>query len=442
MILVDTALEQCAREGRPIRVGLVGAGFSARNLAYHILTCSEGIQLVGIANRTIHAAAQVFERAGVSNLVEAESLATLDSAIDDGKAVVTSHPDFLCESSGVDVIIESTGTIDFAAGVVLHAINNKKHVVLLNIELDATIGPLLKAKADDAGVIYTNTDGDEPGVAMNIVRFVRSIGLQTVVAGNLKGFYDRYRNPLTQQAFAKRFNQDAQKVASFADGTKLSMELAVLANALEFGVARRGMYGPKLRHVNDAGSFFADKIGDAGIVDFLEGADPANGAFVVATTNDPVHQDYLKYLKMGDGPLYVFHTPFHLPQLEIANTIGRAALFGDATVAPAGAPSCDALAFAKRDLKKGEVLDGLGGFHCYALIENYIEAVHSGGLPIGVATGCRLRADISKDRLLTYDDVELPHDRLCDRLRTEQASHFAGSTASLGEHARRLGVAT
>ena len=166
------------------------------------------------------------------------------------------------------------------------------------------------------------------------------------------------------------------------------------------------------------------------MVDFLVGATPSNRAFVLGYTEDPVKAAYLKYLKMGDGPLYTFYTPFHLPQLEIPLTVARAVLFRDATVAPLGAPACDAITIAKRDLKAGEVLDGLGGFTCYALIENYDRGWEDEALPFGISEGCTLRRDVSKDQLLTYNDVELPKDRLCDRLRQEQHEHFVGRSAA------------
>jgi len=208
-------------------------------------------------------------------------------------------------------------------------------------------------------------------------------------------------------------------MTSFADGTKLSMELTVLANALGFGVGKRGMYGPRLDHVDASAGFFHDKLMNGGMVDFLVGAHPSNGAFVVGYSEDPVRKDYLKYLKMGQGPLYVFYTPFHLPQLEIPLTVARAVLLGDATVTPKGAPTCDSIAVAKKNLRAGEVLDGLGGFACYALIDSFDASRESHALPMGVSEGCRLVRDVPKDEVVRYGDVELPEGRLCDTLRTE-----------------------
>ena len=424
MILVDKALAKRQQTGNPLRVAIVGAGYSGRNIAYQILKSFPGLRLVAISNRTLTTARQAYSSAGVTNVQVVESHNALEEAIRSEGFAITDDAAVICEAEGIDAIIEATGTIEFGAGVVMRAVEHGKHIILMNVELDATLGPILKAYADRAGVIYSNSDGDEPGVAMNMLRFVKSIGLKPVVAGNLKGLYDRYRTPETQRGFAERNNQKASTMTSFADGTKLSMELTVLANATGFRVGKRGMYGPALSHVNESSKFYADKLLDGGMVDFLVGAAPSNGAFVLGYSEDVVKAAYLNYLKMGDGPVYVFYTPFHLPQLEIPLTVARAVLFNDATVAPLGGPVCDALAVAKRDLKAGEILDGLGGFTCYALIENYDVSRQENALSMGVSEGCKLKRDISKDQLVTYKDVELPKGRLCDKLRIEQDDYF------------------
>lgn len=429
MILVDTALDARERAGKPLKVGLVGAGFSGRNIAHQIFTSFPAIRLVAICNRTIPTALGVYASAGLTAMHVSTSRA-LDAAIRQNRVVVTDDPAVLCEAEEVDAIIETTGTIDFAAAVVLEAVQGGKHVILVNVELDATLGPILKSYANRAGVVYTNTDGDEPGVAMNMLRFVKTIGLEPVVAGNLKGFYDRYRTPDTQRAFAEATGQKPKAATSFADGTKLSLELTVLANATGFGVGKRGMYGPELTHVNEGGSFFLDKLIPGGMIDFVLGAAPSNGAFVIARTEDQTKAKFLKYLKMGDGPLYTFYTPFHLPQLEVPLTVARAVLFRDATVTPMGGPVCDSIAVAKRDLKPGDALDGLGGYACYALVENYRVSRREGFLPMGVSEGCRLVTSVPKDAPVRYSDVELPHDRLCDRLRQEQDVRFSSAPSA------------
>ena len=432
MILVDRALAERVANGNPVRVGLVGAGYSGRTIAHQIIHSVPGLRLVAISNRTLDKARDAFVDAGVADVVTVRTAAELEQAIRDGRAAISEDADVLCQAEGIDVIVEATGTIEFGAGVVLRTIEHGKHIILMNVELDATLGPVLKSYADRAGVMYSNADGDEPGVAMNMIRFVRSIGLTPVVAGNLKGLYDRYRTPETQRGFAEKAGQKATTMTSFADGTKLSMELNVLANATGFRAGQRGMHGPSLAHVNDSPAFFLDKLIDGGMVDFTVGAAPSNGAFVLGYTEDPVKAAYLKYLKMGDGPLYAFYTPFHLPQMEIPNTIARAVLFRDATVAPIGAPICDSIAIAKRDLKAGEMLDGIGGFTCYTLIENYDVSHRERALPMGISEGCVLTRDVPKDTMVTYDDVILPEGRLCDRLRREQDAMHAATVAPPG----------
>lgn len=419
MIIVDKALEERSQAADPIRVAMVGAGFSGQTVAYQIIRNFPGIRLVAISNRSLEKARQAYGKAGVAETVVAETAGDLEQAMAEGRYAVADDPSVLCHANGLEAIIEATGSIEFGCHVVTNALDQGIHVVMLNVELDATVGPVLKSRAEKAGVIISNTDGDEPGVAMNLARYVRSIGLQPVVAGNLKGFYDPYRTPKTQESFAFQHNQKPKAVTSYADGTKLSMELTVLANALGFRVAKRGMYGPSLKHVNESTSFYRDKLIDGGMVDFLVGAEPGNGAFVVGYSEDPVQQDYLKYLKMGAGPLYAFYTPYHLPQLEVPLTVARVVLFGDATVSPCGPAVCDSVAIAKRDLKSGETLDGLGGFTCYSLIENFDRSREIGALPIGVSEDCLLLRDVAKDEVVKYDDVQLPEGRLCDELRGE-----------------------
>jgi len=425
MIIVDTALEKREREGNPIRVGLVGAGYMGRGVALQFLTPIIGMRLVAIANRTVSEAERAYREAGADSIQRVESVATLETAILNRRFAITDDPGLLCEAAGVDVIIEATGEIEFGAGVVVDAIKNGKQVVLLNAELDATIGPILKVRADRAGVVITNTDGDEPGVAMNLYRFVKTIGLKPLLVGNLKGMIDCRRTPETQRAFAEKYKQKPAMITSFADGTKLSMEATVLANATGFKVGKRGMYGHSCAHVKDVAQFFPlELFKDGGLVDYVLGAEPDTGAFVVGHSDHPIKQQYLNYFKMGEGPLYVFYTPYHLPHVQIATSAARAVLFQDATVTAKGKPMCDVITLAKRSLTKGEILDGIGGFTCYGVIENYAESIKQDLLPMGLSDGCRLKVDVRQDQAIGYSDIELPEGRLSDKLRDEQNIYF------------------
>jgi predicted homoserine dehydrogenase-like protein len=238
---------------------------------------------------------------------------------------------------------------------------------------------------------------------------------------------DPYRTPATQKEFAEKFGQNPAIVSSFADGTKLSMEAAILANATGFRVGRRGMYGPKCAHVKEMASRLPlEQVLDGGLVDYALGAEPGTGAFVLVYEASPAKQSTLAYLKMGDGPLYTFYTPYHLPHLQIISTIARAALAGDATTAPIGGPVCEVIAVAKRDLGAGETLDGVGGFAAYGVIENAPVVAREGLLPMGLSSGCTVRRAIRKDDPIARADVELPPGRLCDTLRAEQDRLFGG----------------
>jgi predicted homoserine dehydrogenase-like protein len=310
--------------------------------------------------------------------------------------------------------------------------------VLVNAELDSLIGPILKAKADRAGVVVTHTDGDEPGVAMTLLRYLRTLGLRPVAAGNIKGMVDYYRNPDTQRAFAEKNDQDARKVTSFADATKLSMETTVLANATGFRAGRRGMYGPACAQVREMADLLpADQMLAGGLVDYAVGAAPHTGAFVIVHEDSPLKKAQLAYYKLGDGPFYVFYTPFHLPHIQIASTIGRAIVHRDPTVAPIAGPVCEVVSIAKRDLKAGERLDGIGGFCTYGLIDNSTTARTLGALPIGLSEGCVLRRDVSKDDVLTFDDVTAPPPGIVEELWQEQNARWPQATPASPESLRQ-----
>lgn len=419
---IDISLIQHEQAGHPIRVAMVGAGVTARMIALQLRTPVPGMRLVAIANRTVSKAIEAF---GLPDVREVTSLSALEDSIAGGHPCAVADPMLVCAAANVDVIVEVTGTIEFGAAVALAAISHRKHVVLVNAELDSTLGPILKFHADRTGVVITNTDGDEPGVAMTLLRYVRSLGLNPVAAGNLKGMIDRYRTPDTQRAFAAKHHQDAVKVTSFADGTKLSMETAILANATGFRVGQRGMFGPACAHVRDMAQLLPlDKLLAHGLVDYALGAEPHTGAFVLVHEENKKKRDALAYYKMGEGPVYAFYTPYHLPHIQLASTIGRAALGHDPTIAPLGGPVCEVATVAKRDLNTGEYLDGVGGFTAYGVIENAGIFAAQNLLPMGVSEHCKLRRSIPRDQPITYADVEIPANRLCDRLRLEQARRF------------------
>lgn len=426
MIIVDTALQKRAEDGRPLRVGLIGAGYMGRGIALQVATAVPGMVVAAIYNRHVEGARRAYAQAGVDETRLVETAVQLEEAVSQGQPAVTDNAFLLCQADNIDAIVEVTGTIEFGAQIVLEAIRHGKHVILMNAELDATLGPILKTYADKAGVIYTNSDGDQPGVIMNLVRYVRSIGCRPVLAGNIKGLHDPYRTPETQRSYAEKYKQKPRMVTSFADGSKISMEMAVVANGTGFRVGQRGMYGRYCDHVNETPALFPrEEMLDGGLVDYVVGAQPPGGVFVIGYNEHPLQQQYLNYYKMGDGPFYVFYTPYHLCHLETPLTVARAVLFGDAALAPLGAPVCEVVTAAKRDLRAGETLDGIGGFTSYGLLENYAISRAENLLPLGLSEGCRLVRDVAKDEVITKEAVISPPDRLSDRLRAEQDVFWA-----------------
>jgi len=425
MIIVDTALENRHREGNPIRVAIVGAGFMGSGIALQIVSAIRGMKLVAISNRTLSKAEQAFKNAGVLTIKNAKTLDHLDEIIHKGEHAITDNPALLCEASAIDAIIEVTGNVEYGANVALSAIKNRKHVILMNAELDATLGPILKVYADQQSIVLTDSDGDQPGVIMNLYRFVKAVGYKPVLAGNIKGLQDPYRTPETQKAYAAQYNLKPTMATAFADGTKVSMEMAVVANATGLKAGKRGMYGPTCDHVKESLNLFPkEQLLDGGIVDYILGAEPAPGVFILGYNDNPQQKHYMNYYKMGMGPFYAFYTPYHLCHLETPITVARAVLFKDAAITPIGSPVCDVISIAKRNLKAGEILDGIGGFMCYGVIENSEICLSENLLPMGLAQGCLLKRNILKDEAITYADVELPRNRLCDQLRSEQNNYF------------------
>lgn len=443
MFIVDTALKARQESGNPVRVGMIGSGFMGRGIANQIVNSVPGMELVAIFNRDVEKAKRAYTEAGIEAFQVVKTVGELEAAIARGQYAVTDDAMLLCRAEGIDALIEVTGAVEFGAHVVLEAIAHKKHVILMNAELDGTIGPILKVYADKAGVILSACDGDQPGVQMNLYRFVKSIGVTPLVCGNIKGLQDPYRNPTTQKGFAEKWGQNVHMVTSFADGTKISFEQALVANATDMTIAQRGMLGYDFMrhkdelvaqfnlnftgHIDDLTKLYdVDQLKElGGIVDYVVAVKPGPGVYVFGTHDDPKQQHYLNLYKLGEGPLYSFYTPYHLCHFEVPLSVARVVLFRDAVMAPLGAPKVDVVATAKIALKAGETLDEIGGYMTYGQCETAQITQAENLLPVGLADGCRLKRDVAKDQVLTYADVELPAGRLCDKLRAEQNAHFA-----------------
>jgi predicted homoserine dehydrogenase-like protein len=438
MIILDTALAAREAEGRPIRVAMLGAGFMARGVANQILNYSTGIRLAGIFSRQGSRAIDCYRYADETlEPIVADSQTAIDQAIVLGRPVVTEDAIALCRSPHVDVVLDVTGAVEFGARATLEAFAHGKHVILMNAELDATLGPILQVYAKRHGVILSACDGDQPAVEINLYRFVRGLGLIPRVMGNIKGLQDPYRTPTTQKGFAEKWGQRASMVTSFADGSKVSFEQAVVANATGMTVAKRGLLAYDHHgHVDELTTRYdidtLRRLG--GIVEYVVGAKPGPGVFCLAEHSDPRQRHYLNLYKLGEGPLYSFYTPYHLCHFEVPNTIARVALFGDAAGRAIGAPFVEVCAVAKRDLGAGEVLDDYGHYMTYGECVSAAEMRERRYLPEGLVEGCKVLRPLAKDAVITFDDVQLPADRLADRLYGEQCAHFAEvkETAMMG----------
>jgi predicted homoserine dehydrogenase-like protein len=309
----------------------------------------------------------------------------------------------------------------------------------MNAELDATIGPILQTYAERHGVILSACDGDEPGVQMNLYRWVKGLGLTPRLLGNIKGLQDPYRNPTTQKGFADMWGQNAAMVTSFADGSKISFEQAIVANATGFKVLSRGMSRGREYHgdILKIGEFYdVDKLRRlGGAIDYVVGT-PLTKVYCLAEHPDPKQQHYLSLYKMGPGPLYALFTPYHLVHFEAPISIARVALFRDCVAKPLAGPVVEVCSVAKRNLRAGETLDEYGMYMTYGETVNVEEMSDGRYLPEGLVEGCRLLRDVSKDEVLTYDHVALPAGRLADSLRAEQYKLFRGESW-LTEHLAR-----
>src|SRR4051812_18260319 len=405
---------------------MIGAGFMGQGLTNQIVHSVPGERMTAIFNRHVAKAIKCYQYAGLEPVV-ANTQGAFEDAVHAGKPVVTDDPFLLCRSEQIDCLVDVTGAVEFGVRVVMEAFKHGKHVVLMNAELDATIGPILQVYARKYGVILSACDGDQPGVEINLYRYVKGLGLIPRVLGNIKGLQDRYRNPTTQKGFAEKWGQNPAMVTSFADGSKCSFEQAIVANGCNLQVKSRGMSrGYEHRgHVDELTKYYdaaeLRKLG--GIVDYVVGAQPNPGVYCIAEHTDPKQRHYLNLYKLGEGPLYSLYTPWHLCHFEVPNTVARVVLFGDADI-PLDGPKVEVCACAKIDLKAGTVLDEYGHYMTYGEAVNSDEMRRERYLPEGLVEGCKLKRDIAKDAVITYDDVELPPGRLADTLRAEQYAHF------------------
>jgi predicted homoserine dehydrogenase-like protein len=400
---------------KDIRVAVIGIGSIGKGLVYQA-NATPGMKPVAIADIVISKAIDCVEWLGLEYEV-VENLDDLNYAIQRGKVAVTDNGSLIAESGLVHVLIESSNAVLQGALHALKGIRNHQHVVMMNFEAEMMYGPLLLREALHEGVVYTCADGDQPTVIKKMIDEIELWGLDIVMAGNIKNFLDRYTDPIKIAPEADKRTLDHKMCSSYTDGTKLCVEMAVLANAINGKTAVPGMFGHRMKHVNEIFNYINfDEVWDRKhpLVDYVLGSEPKGGVFVVAHTSDKFQQYTFNWFPpdVGPGPYYVFSRPYHLGHIEAMQCVAEAYLDGTARLQPIYGMRTNVHTFAKRDLKAGDKLDGMGGFNSYGLIENIEDPSTYTGLPILLNDNLRVKRDIRKDERISLEDVEYnPRDK-------------------------------
>jgi predicted homoserine dehydrogenase-like protein len=365
-----------------VKVAVVGVGAMGRGII-SVLRKSKDIEIVAVADIDL----KVVEQA--SSFLPSDCL-------------ITANP-MQVFSKSPSILIEATPTIAEAAQMVRHAIQNKIHVVLMNSEVDQTFGRLLAKEAEANGVVLTSDAGDQPGVLVRMLNDIRLMGFEIVMAGNVKGFLDRYANQESIAKEAAKRRLSPKQCTAYTDGTKLAIEMALVANATGLDILQTGMTGPKINHVYEALDTFdlarARDLG--GVVDYVLGAEPGGSVFVIGCSEDAEDRFYMDYYKMGLGPFYLFLRPYHLCHYETPLAIQRIVKYNEPVLVQKRRV-LEVGCRAKTDLKAGTKLEGIGGHQIYGILE------HPGNLPVGMVENTILRTCKKKDEAISWDDVEFP----------------------------------
>lgn len=400
----------------PIRCVVVGIGSIGKGLAYQCHR-TPGFELTAIADVNLDKALACAEWLGGEYAV-AESPKALSEALDKGVLAVCGDGVLAAGADQADVMIEASNAVLGGARHAEAAIDAGSHVVMMNFEAELIYGPYLLEKARRSGVVYTCADGDQPTVIKTLVDEITFWGFQPVMLGNMKGFHDLYTNPTKIAPEADKRNLDHKMCASYTDGSKLGVEMASVANALGGRVARPGMLGPRVPGVHDIFEHFDFASlwspGDPPIVDYVLGAKPVGGVYVIGYTDEEFQQFTLSWYPpdMGPGPFYLFYRPYHLGHIEALTCVAEAVLDGTARLAPWAGLRTNVIAYAKTDLKPGDVLDGMGGYLTYGFIENLGDAESLGGegLPQLICDGLTITRPIPKDQRIRMSDCSIDTD--------------------------------
>jgi predicted homoserine dehydrogenase-like protein len=402
-------LDQLRNLKSQIKIGIVGIGSIGRGMVLQS-SLTPGIECSAIADKNLSRAIEVAKQFNFNYKI-VNNLSEMNEAIQNGYLAVCEDGDLIARCEQLSVFIEATSSIVGGALYGDKALDYNKHLIMMNYEADLMYGSYLMTKAKSNNLVYTVCDGDQPAVIKRIMEEVEFMGFKIVMAGNIKGFLDRYVTPESMKAEAEKRDLDPKMCSSYSDGSKLCIEMAVMANGIGGYTGTPGMYGPKISNIHEIFDHFNFQQiwnGQDPLVDYVLGAKPSGGVFVIGYTDHPYQKSTLNWLppSMGPGPFYLFYRPYHLCHFEFAATVAEAVINKRAVLKPEFGFKTNVYSYAKKNLKKGETLDGLGGFSCYGLIENCNENEINAGLPICLAEDVVLKRDIPKDKKIQLDDIE------------------------------------
>ena len=415
---------------RTVPIGIVGIGSIGRGMVLQA-DLTPGIDCLAIADIDLTKAITWAEHLRGQGYEVAESLSQLNDIIRSGKLAVCADGELLARSERIEIFVEATSSVEAGGRTAITAMEHGKHAVMMNYEADLMFGPYLARTAQEKGVVYTVCDGDQPTVLRRMINEMDLMGFELVMAGNMKGFLDRYSNPTSIIPEADKRGLDHKMCASYTDGTKLCVEMAVLANGLGMRTCVPGMLGPRMETIHDVFDHFDFENlweGRVPLVDYVLSARPKGGVFAIGYTDHPYQQATLAWFppEMGPGPFYLFYRPYHLGHLESMATIAEAALDGCAVLRPDAGFRTNVYCYAKRDIKRGDRLDGAGGYACYGMIENSDDFPDQPGVPICISEAATAERDIPKDERVRLSDVSWDEcDYSLNLYRTAQAQSLA-----------------
>ncbi len=397
------------KRANPINVGIIGIGSIGKGLVYQC-HLSPGFKPVAIADIHLKKAESCAQFLGIPYTI-VHTVADLKIAIQKNTLAVCENGLLICSCEEIDALIESTNALLPAAKHVLKAIEYQQHIIMMNYEAELMYGPILMKKAEAQNLVYTCADGDQPTVIKKLIDEITFWGFDLVMAGNMKGYLDRYTNPLKIAPEADKRSLDHKMCSSYTDGSKLCVEMAVLANALNLKTHTPGMYGPRIESIYeifDHYDFEEIYKNKQPIVDYVLGAQPKGGVFAIGYTEDKFQQYTLGWFppEMGPGPFYLFYRPYHLGHIEALACVAEAVIYGTARLKPIHGMKTNVFCYAKQDLKAGEEIDGMGGFKTYGLIENLADTTQP-GLPICLADEVSLKRNYKKDERILLEDIVL-----------------------------------